>query len=213
MTHARPILDALFQAMLSQDPPTRARPRTAQPLAPPYTTSDPATLARAKRGQADAQAALVRELQDVWYRYALSILRDPEQAKDAAQETALRFLKNLPRFQGGSTLKTWSLGIATNVCRERRRQRWPLALADAPADPDPTPGPRQRAELREQRDHLLAVLRDLPDRQREAVALRFFEQLSIRETAEAMGCAPGTVKATLSQALQSLRQRMGVSNG
>ncbi|MEM9414601.1 MAG: sigma-70 family RNA polymerase sigma factor [Planctomycetota bacterium] len=210
MTQAFSIFDALVFHVIGQGTQKQAMPRLTPP--PPTACEDRETIALAQGGRADARAALVRELQDVWYRYAFSILRSPDQAKDAAQETAMRFLKALPQFRGDSKLKTWSLGIATNVCRERRRQRTPLALAEPHTDPDPSPGPRRTAELKEQRERLLAVLGDLPDRQREAVALRYFEQLSVRDTAEAMGCAEGTVKATLSQAIRSLRQRMGVDD-
>lgn len=217
MTYAPTILDALTHFARGADAPPAPAARSAGGR--DGGEHDPgvcrATLAQAQRGRADAQAALVRELQDVWYRYALSILRDPEQAKDAAQETALRFLKGLGKFRGDSRLKTWSLGIATNVCRERLRKRknQPIGLSPDHHAPDGAAGPQQHAELREQRDRLLAVLGDLPQRQREAVVLRYFEQLSVRDTAEAMGCAEGTVKATLSQAIRSLRTRLGVDDG
>jgi RNA polymerase sigma factor (sigma-70 family) len=48
----------------------------------------------------------------------------------------------------------------------------------------------------------------LPDRQREAIVLRFFEELSVEETAAAMNCAAGTVKATVHQALRAMRARL-----
>jgi RNA polymerase sigma factor (sigma-70 family) len=54
------------------------------------------------------------------------------------------------------------------------------------------------------------VLADLPERQREAVILRYFEELSVEDTAAAMNCAPGTVKATVHQALRALRKRLAV---
>ncbi|XAM00206.1 sigma-70 family RNA polymerase sigma factor [Phycisphaeraceae bacterium D3-23] len=212
MTHDLSILDALVLHVLGQGTRTRSQPRLTPPT--PAACEDREAISLAQGGRADARAALVRELQDVWYRYALSMLRSPDQARDATQETALRFLKGLNQFRGDSKLKTWSLGIATNVCRERRRQRPTLALSETHAEnTDQAPGPRQKAELKEQRDRLLAVLGDLPDRQREAVALRYFEQLSVRDTAAAMGCAEGTVKATLSQAIRSLRRRMEADNG
>jgi RNA polymerase sigma factor (sigma-70 family) len=69
-------------------------------------------------------------------------------------------------------------------------------------------GPDAGADLNEQRERLRATLADLPDRQREAVVLRFFEDLSVEETAAAMKCAEGTVKATVHQALRSLRNRL-----
>ena len=71
-------------------------------------------------------------------------------------------------------------------------------------------GPDARAESAEQHERVRLVLADLPMRQREAVVLRFFEDMSVDETAAAMGCAAGTVKATVHQALRSLRQRLGL---
>ena len=60
----------------------------------------------------------------------------------------------------------------------------------------------------EQRQALRTVLKELTCRQREAVMLRFFEQLSVEDSAQAMGCATGTVKATIHQALRALREKL-----
>ena len=64
------------------------------------------------------------------------------------------------------------------------------------------------AELKDETDMLKQTLATLPDRQREALVLRFFEDLSVEQTAAAMGCAEGTVKATVFQALRALREKM-----
>src|SRR5260221_13672985 len=63
---------------------------------------DDQTIAAARGGNREAQARLLRELQDPWYRLTLSLLRDPERAMDATQESALRFLRQLPGFRGDS---------------------------------------------------------------------------------------------------------------
>jgi RNA polymerase sigma-70 factor (sigma-E family) len=55
---------------------------------------------------------------------------------------------------------------------------------------------------------LTTALRTLPPRQRSVVVLRYFEDLSVEETAEALGCRPGTVKSQASKALHSLRSRL-----
>ena len=60
----------------------------------------------------------------------------------------------------------------------------------------------------EEREVLRRALSDLPERQREAVVLRFFEELSVEETARAMGCAEGTVKATVHQAIRALKEKL-----
>jgi RNA polymerase sigma-70 factor (ECF subfamily) len=170
------------------------------------------TLAAARRGDREALQCLLRTLQDPWYRLCLSLLGDAERARDATQETALRFLRQLPGFRGESQLRTWSLGIAVNVVREiRRSSRAGVPLAadfSEAAETASQPSPVQSAELSERRDRVRAVLDRLPERQRETVVLRFFEDLSTEETAIIMDCATGTVKATLHQALRSLREKL-----
>ncbi len=147
----------------------------------------------------------------MWYRTALALLHDEHGARDAAQETALRFVRGLPGFAGDSSLRTWGIGIAVNVCREMRRRgaKRVGTVADARQMEADEPSPGFGLEQEEQVTRLRHHVRALPDRQREAVVLRYFEQLGVADTAAAMGCAEGTVKATLSQALTNLRQRMG----
>jgi RNA polymerase sigma-70 factor (ECF subfamily) len=167
---------------------------------------------RARHGDRAAQAALLRELQDPLYRLCLSLLdRDPELARDATQETALRILRLLPSFRGEARLRTWAMGIAINVCREMRRGQRPLRVVveQATSDAREIIGPDRAAEASEQAMMLRQVLAELPDRQREAIVLRFFEELSVEQTASAMDCATGTVKATVFQALRALRSKLG----
>jgi RNA polymerase sigma-70 factor (sigma-E family) len=84
----------------------------------------------------------------------------------------------------------------------RRRQSWraklPL-LGQSASAPDPTGAV-------DDRDHLIRLLRDLPPRQRTAVVLRYWEDLSEEDAARAMGCSPGTVKAAASRGLARLRE-------
>ncbi len=151
---------------------------------------------------------MLAALQDVWFRFCMSQLRDADRAADATQETALRFLKQLPGFRGDSQLQTWSLGIALNVIREMRRKRSNEEL-DEQNDPIAPAAPVGDGLLDlESKNMLRQTLDSLPDRQREAVVLRFFEELSVEQTAAAMNCAVGTVKATVHQALRSLKQKM-----
>lgn len=190
---------------------------TSTPVFPPSsgtTLGCRQTIDAARRGDRKALASLLGELQDPWYRLSLSLLRDVDQAAEAVQETGLRFLKQVRGFRGESQIRTWSLGIAINVVREMKRRRArQLTGGDAVAEMaesarDGAPPAADLIESSERRDALRTVLGDLPDRQREALVLRFFEDLSVDETARAMGCASGTVKATVHQALRSLRKRL-----
>jgi RNA polymerase sigma-70 factor (ECF subfamily) len=164
-------------------------------------------IAAARLGDRAAQAALLRQLQDVWYRVGLRLLGNGEAAREATQETALRFLKELPRFEGRSGIRTWAVGIAINVAREMRREgrRQEQIEIEAAA---PEGEPRRELEERERAEMVNRVVDGLPMRQREAVVLRFFEELSIAQTAEAMQCAEGTVKALVFQALRTMRGKL-----
>ena len=168
---------------------------------------DADTIDAARRGDRRALSRLLSALQDVWYRFCLSLLHDPDRAADATQETGLRFLKQIAQFRGDSQIQTWSLGIALNVVRETKRRRT-TASDDTLADLAAQSSSAGSAETNEEADMLKQTLATLPDRQREAVVLRFFEDLSVEETAAAMGCAEGTVKATVHQALRALREKM-----
>ena len=166
------------------------------------------TIEAAVRGDRQARAQLLTTLQNVWYRFCLSQLGNADRAADATQETALRFLKQLSHFRGESQLQTWSLGIALNVVREMKRKRTPDSLADDPNLAAEQSSADSKIETAEEQTQMRAVLQTLPDRQREAIVLRFFEELSVEQTAAAMDCAVGTVKATVHQALRALREKM-----
>ena len=120
-----------------------------------------------------------------WFRFALSLLGNAEQARDATQETGLRFMKALPAFRGDSQLQTWSLGIALNVVREMHRKSRPIPRAariprPPPARANPFRLTRRPTSPSSERSCIHVCLADLPERRREAIVLRFFEELQRR---------------------------------
>ena len=167
---------------------------------------------RAKRGSYEAKCQLLDELQDMWFRFALLTLDERDMAKEAVQETALRCLLNLKAYRGKSTVKTWTLGIVLNICREMIRkkingdpnQRWKQKGSISE--------PIDELEKKEMIEGLRELLNDLPSRQRQAVILRYFEDLSVAESATIMECAEGTIKATLFQAIKHLKNCLGARN-
>jgi len=84
----------------------------------------------------------------------------------------------------------------------RRRQAW---RARIPLLSQPAATPAETATV-DERDHLIRLLRGLPPRQRTAVVLRYWEDLSEEDAARAMGCSPGTVKSAASRGLARLRE-------
>jgi RNA polymerase sigma-70 factor (ECF subfamily) len=163
---------------------------------------------RAAEGDASAWETLVLEYQQAVFRLAWLLLGDADEAEDSAQETFLRAWRHLKRFDPARPLRPWLLSIAANLSRNRLRSagRYVSALMRAfREEPKPTlleDSNLQRAEA----DELWRAVRrlDLPDQQ--IVYLRFFLDLPVSETAEALQIAEGTVKSRLSRALEKLRR-------
>jgi RNA polymerase sigma factor (sigma-70 family) len=87
----------------------------------------------------------------------------------------------------------------------RREKEQDELTIDPPAEGH---GPAGELERRERAEMVNAVIDTLPLRQREAVLLRYFEQLSVEQSATIMGCAPGTVKALVFQALRNMKDSL-----
>jgi RNA polymerase sigma-70 factor (ECF subfamily) len=131
-------------------------------------------------------------------------LGDRSAAEEAAQEALTRALRRWRHVRRLDRPGAWLYVVAMNHVRDgwRRDRREPTRETgnDAPA-PDPTAGVTTALSVRE-------AIATLPARQREAVVLRYLADLPLADVAAAMGCAVGTVKATLHQALASLRVEM-----
>ena len=171
---------------------------------------------RAQRGDVRAYEELVRRYQDLAFRVAYLVTGSAAEAEDAAQEGFLRAYHALDRFRPGAPFRPWLLRIVGNAARNRRAAaaRHPtLALSaaeDRPLD-DPARSPEAAALAAEQRRELLLALNALREDDRTVIACRYFLDLSEAETADALGCARGTVKSRLSRALGRLRQQLAAS--
>ena len=171
-------------------------------------------VARAKRGDAGAYEELVHAYQGIALRTAYLIAGNAADAEEAAQDGFLKAHRALWRFRPGSPFKPWLLRIVANEARNRRRsagRRAALALqaAGEAASGDAAPSPEATLLGAERREELLAALNLLSDADREAIACRYFLDLSEAETAAALGVRPGTVKSRISRALERLRAELG----
>ena len=149
------------------------------------------------------------------YSLALYETRDPHAAEDITEGVFLKAFAALPRFreqgQGQeSTFKTWLYAIARNtISNERRRagrhREDPIELAlDLRASDDPAATAEMRLETR----RVLDAVMELPPERRQAVVLRFVNELSAREIGEIMGKSEGAVRVLIHRALISVRQRL-----
>lgn len=171
--------------------------------------SDVELVRQFKSGDPDAFDAIVRRFQDRVYRLAWHWLFDEQAAADVCQEVFVRGYKGLRAFRFRSSPFTWLYRTTKNVCHEFNRVRKTEVLDDEPVDPGYRP--EQQLADYETAQQVRALVANLPERQREVVMLRIFEELSVKETALAMGCREGTVKALLHKAMDRLKLRVAAT--
>ncbi len=120
--------------------------------------------------------------------------------EDIFQETWLRVVRNASRFDVSKRFSTWLFQIAVNLCRDWRRRPPPEAIGAPPAEGGAT-ADLGAAEIRMDAARLL---QGLPEKQREALILRYYNDLSEQETATVLDCPVGTVKSRVHGALARL---------
>jgi len=179
----------------------------------PTTVTEAELIARAQRGDAAAYEELVRAHQAIAIRTAWLVTSNGADAEEAAQDGFVKAYRALARFRTGAPFRPWLLSIVANEARNRRRsaaRRERLALRAAGQDRpgDAVPSPEAALLARESQERLLAAVERLPEEHRDAVACRYFLELSEEETATALGIRKGTVKSRLSRALARLRETL-----
>jgi RNA polymerase sigma-70 factor (ECF subfamily) len=168
-------------------------------------TGDAALVARARGGDHRAFEDLVRRHKDGVLNLARRMVADADAAEDVTQEALIKAYRQLHRFRGNAAFSTWLYRIAVNEARGylrsqgRRQARWEKQRdMEASETPPPEPG--------EQQGPLVALLQELPEKQRAALALFYLEELSLAQIADAVGAPVGTVKAWLSRGRDRLRR-------
>jgi RNA polymerase sigma-70 factor (ECF subfamily) len=145
---------------------------------------------------------------------------DSEEAQDLTQEAFLRAFRNIKKFRGDSSFYTWFYRIVVNTCLDGRRRlrRWERIFSREGEREERTKEvPEEQPDMGGASDPMNALsgkqltlevrkaLMTLPERQRIAFQLKVFQGMSIREIAQVMGSAEGTVKSQLFRATHSLR--------
>jgi RNA polymerase sigma-70 factor (ECF subfamily) len=170
---------------------------------------DELTLRRAQRGDERAWRDLIERFQRPVHALIWRLLagRARHRVEDLTQETFVRVLRALPRFDpaGPATLSTWILTIATRIAlNELRRPEWPAIAAE--------PVARERTDAVAERKRLAAAIAagmaKLPDGQRAALVLSEYHELSHAEIADILELEVGTIKSRLSRARSALRAEL-----
>jgi RNA polymerase sigma-70 factor (ECF subfamily) len=172
------------------------------------STEDSDLIARFKKGDLSAFEAVVRKYQDRVYNLCRYMLRDPEDAQDAAQDVFLKSYRGLKDFRPDSSLYTWIYRIAVTTCLDYKRRSHREASRSEPLNenlPSEEPLPEQLYASAEIPRSIQLAVQKLPEKLRAAIVLREIEELSYEEIAEVLHTSPGTVKSRIARAREGLR--------
>ena len=164
--------------------------------------SDPELVERANRGEVEAFAALYRRYRDWVVALAERHTGNRDDALDVLQDTFAHLFGRFPGFVLTAQLKTYLYPVVRHLSLDRIRRRRPEVDVDTLADTLPAP-PASVAD-----SGLGHLLDAMPAAQREVLLLRYADDLSLAQIAEALAIPLGTVKSRLHTALAALKERM-----
>ncbi len=176
--------------------------------------TDEELIADLGRGDAEALGLLYDRYRRLAMSVAYRILEDATAAEDCLQDAFVQVWRNHTSFhpERGS-VKSWLLTIVRNAAIDRHRGREGRARQDRPIDEveyllSENDDPHVQAVDSMQAEQIQAAIRSLPDEQREAITLAFFNGLTHQEIAERMGVPLGTVKGRMRLGLKKMRQQL-----
>ena len=167
---------------------------------------------QAQQGSEEAFTKLVETYQKHVYNLCYRMLGEPESAEDAAQETFLRAFQHLHRYDRKRPFATWLLSIAAHYCIDRlRRRKFSMATIDQDEEdggfelPDnDAPNPEAEVLHSEQREQMQGLLNRLDSLDRAAIVMRYWNDCSEADIAEALNLTVSAVKSRLHRARREL---------
>jgi RNA polymerase sigma-70 factor, ECF subfamily len=193
-------------------------------MAPTAETGESELITGLRAGRSSAYADLMRRNNQRLYRLARGVLGDDAEAEEAVQAGYVRAFTHIESFKGEASIATWLARIVLNEAMMRQRKRRPtvdiedvsdqaLDTAAAPAAARREPSPEQALARREIGRAIEHAVDALPAAFRSVFVLRAIEQLSIEETAGALGIPEETVKTRLHRANKLLRATLAENFG
>ena len=170
---------------------------------------------QARQGEASAQEALLAAAQDRVYYHCKKMLKNEEDAQDAAQDVLIAVLTGLDKLREPAAFWGWVNGITANRCRHllsAPHKEWQIpedeegnSLLERMENLDQSLVPEAVLDDGETRQMILDLVDALPPEQRMSVLFYYYDEMSIKQIAEAMEVSEGTVKSRLNYARKSIK--------
>lgn len=169
-------------------------------------------------GNEQAFEELALRYEKAMLNFAYPYFRNQALSEDIVQDVFVRLVESKESYDPARLFKTWIYGIARNRIYDelRKKKRWSLRLFQSKDTeqlsrtmgtiPDPNLSPRETLNQSQLHQTLLEGIQTLDDRSRDLVILRYIQGLSVRETAEVLKIAEGTVHSGIYRALQGLQK-------
>jgi RNA polymerase sigma-70 factor, ECF subfamily len=174
--------------------------------------SDPILVRRAKDGDHRALEALCERHAPRVERIALHVLRDPEDARDAAQVSLVKLVRRVGQYRGQAQFSTWLHRLVVNTCKDVAQARWEAQRRTEPLYEDTRVArdgdPARELAASEARRELGRCLAELPLAQATVVALKDGFDATFEEISEATGMPVGTAKCYAHRGRNGLRDRV-----
>jgi len=159
-------------------------------------------------GRPEAFGTLVERYERAVYHLCLRTMREPEEARDCAQEAFFKAFRSLHTFKPGAKFSTWIFSIAYHACCDRLGRRRRFADEELPDGADPSPGPERIAEINDEARALRAAVDALPEKYQTVITLYHLQGRQYEEIARVLDLPMGTVKTHLFRAKELLRKAL-----
>lgn len=170
---------------------------------------DSRLIERVGRGEPGAARILVAVKLPRILSLATRMLCDAGDAEDVAQEAFVRVWRNAGTWQPGrARFDTWLHTVVLNLCRDRLRRRREISGYAMPEPVDPTPDAEAGLIETERGDAVAAAIGALPERQREAILLVHYQDMSGAEAASALDISVAALESLLARGRRTLRSRL-----
>jgi RNA polymerase sigma-70 factor, ECF subfamily len=200
---------------LQSNTPSALRPETHEHVSGAETDDDASLMSRIAAGDQAAFSQLVRRHTDRFYRVAYRFTAHRQDAEDRVQEAFVKLWERPQMWEAGrnSAFTTWFHRVVINLCLDHQKKKRPILMEDDTWIRDERDS-HEEVLMNRQREQLLdQAIAHLPERQRVALNLCFYEELSNQEAADIMGVGLKALQSLLMRAKQTLKDYLKEKGG